>query len=141
MANVERMFQVIVLGGMALVAVPIPTLVAGCGGSIAKPDSAQPDAGHDTGSFPQEGPPSFDSGAFPQETATQIDSGTFPQEGLVVPVDSGFPQEGVDASGFDSGFPQEGPAMIDSGTMDGSFPQETAVPFDSGQDTNDDAKG
>ena len=147
MANVERMFQVIVLGGMALSTIPISTSIAGCGGATAEPtrgaDSGFPQegkvesdsGGRDTG-FPQEGVDAagFDSN-FPQEPATAVDSG-FPQEGLVDSggLDSGFPQEADPAdSGLhaDSGFPHEGP---DTGSLDSGFPQETTVARDSGGD-------
>ncbi len=103
MPNVDRMFQVIVLGGIALATVQ----VAACGGSVDSPTDAGSDA------FPQEGP------------APLTDSGTdaFPQEGPIVLVDSGSIDAGSDA------FPQEGPAPLDSGSsLDGGFPQETAAP-------------
>jgi hypothetical protein len=123
MKSGDRMFRVLVLGGIALTA---------CGGATASTSSgtdsgtgADSGGGKDSGpgqdGFPQEGPAQVD--AFPSETAQQIDSSV-----------------GVDA-GNDTGpdgFPTEGPAMIDSGFVDtgaadvGSdvpcFPVETALP-------------
>jgi hypothetical protein len=108
----HRMFQVIVLGGVAIATTP----ALGCGGSLAKAGGTdQGDASSDAG-FPTEGPAYFDSG-FPVETAppSTLDSG-FPTEG---PADSGFPVETAPPSTLDSGFPTEGPAYYDSG-----FPTE-----------------
>jgi hypothetical protein len=117
MANVDRMFQVIVLGGMALAAAPAASGFAlGCGGAVATPPTPE---SQDSG-FPVEGAQVIDSGAgvdtgFPQETAQALDSGT-------------FADTGVDA------FPQEGPPqLLDSGSLlDTGFPQETAQAIDSG---------
>jgi hypothetical protein len=115
MPTVDRMFRVIVAGGIALTATT-PGLVAGCGGSTTTPTS---DAGHGADAFPAEGPaPQAD--AFPQETGQQLDA---------------FPQEGVDARVVDAGgdadvFPQEGP-NVEAGFVDANdagFPQETASP-------------
>jgi hypothetical protein len=101
MANVDRAFRVIVLGGIALAAVP----AGACGGTTAssKDAGAGVDAATDTG-FPQEG--IYYPDAFPSETAEQIDS-SFPTEGPAMIIDSGTGDAGTgDASGFD-GFPQE----------------------------------
>jgi hypothetical protein len=115
MPTVDRMFRVIVAGGIALSATT-PGLVAGCGGSTSTTTS---DAGHGADAFPVEGPaPQPD--AFPQETAQLVDA--FPQEGADVRV--------VDAGGDEDVFPQEGP-NIEAGFLDSSeagFPQETASP-------------
>jgi hypothetical protein len=122
MSTVDRMFRVIVAGGVALTAA-LPGVVVGCGGSIG---NVSGDAGGDhdraADAFPQEGPAQFD--AFPQETGQQIDA--FPQEGFVEP----------------DAFPQEGPAQLDAGLdadtgdagadaaadADAGFPFETAQP-------------
>jgi hypothetical protein len=125
MANADRMFRVIVLGGIALAATAAASTV-GCGGAV----SSSSDGGPTSDAFPFEG--AMD--AFPQETAQQVDA--FPQETAPPPlVDSG-----ADA-GFDA-FPQEGPAFIDSGVD--AFPQEGPPPlFDSGvvDATGSDAPG
>jgi hypothetical protein len=110
MANVDRAFRVIVLGGIALVAVP----TGACGGQTKSSaadagsgaDASFPDEGiapaPDSG-FPQEGP--YDPDGFPSETAQIIDSGfapdSFPTEGPAMIIDSGSGDAGVDA------FPQE----------------------------------
>lgn len=122
MPTVDRMFRVIVAGGIALSAAA-PGLVVGCGGSVSTTPS---DGGHGADSFPVEGP-AQQPDAFPQETAQQADA--FPQEGPA------FVEAGVDARILDSGgdedvFPQEGP-NIEAGFLDASdagFPQETASP-------------
>ena len=125
MPNVDRMYQVIVLGGIALAAVPSSWAVVGCGGAVAGPLAKEMG---DSG-FPQEGPAVLDSGA---DTFVAFDSG-FPQETAQL-IDAGVADTGVDV------FPQEGPAMIDSGFFDSGFPQETAQLFDSGPiDTGVDA--
>ncbi|HEX3346045.1 MAG TPA: hypothetical protein VHS09_15785 [Polyangiaceae bacterium] len=129
MPTVDRMFRVIVAGGIALSA-SAPGLVVGCGGSVSTLPS---DAGHGSDAFPQEGPPPYEPDAFPQETAQLVDA---------------FPQEGIDASMLgDAGshgdaaqdvspdvFPQEGP-NLEAGSFDSSFsdadagfPFETASP-------------
>ena len=129
MATTDRMFQVIVLGGIALASVPLGSSVVGCGGAVtsSSADAAFPTEGPapEPDAFPTEGPPPYSPDAFPQETATFIDSG----------IDSGI---GRDAT--PDAFPQEGPAMIDAGTQD-AFPQETAQLIDSGHDATDDAQG
>jgi hypothetical protein len=122
----DRMFHVIVLGGIGLLG------LEGCGkvanGAADDADAATPDAGStiDGGvdAFPSEsGAPAEDGGrfdAFPSETATFIDAS---------------PHEGLDSSSVDA-FPTEGPAMIDSGPIDDAavdaecFPEETAVQLD-----------
>jgi len=103
MKSADRMFRVLVLGGIALTA---------CGGAT----TTSPSGGNDSGSegFPQEGPAQVD--AFPSETAQQVDAY--------------LPDAGQD-TGPDV-FPTEGPAMIDSGATDVSpdvpcFPAETAL--------------
>jgi hypothetical protein len=127
MPTVDRMFRVIVAGGIALSAAA-PGLVVGCGGSVG---TLPADAGHGGDAFPSEG-----ADAFPSETAQLVDA--FPQEGIDSshPVDSGgvtqdaFPSETaqlVDA------FPQEGPNLeagsADAGpNADAGFPSETASP-------------
>ncbi len=122
MPTVDRMFRVIVAGGIALSA-SAPGLVVGCGGSVS---SLPSDAGHGADAFPTEGPaPGPD--AFPQETAQLVDTG-FPQEGL----DTSVPF--VDGGGDEDAFPQEGPnfeaGSFDTGApdADGGFPIETAAP-------------
>jgi hypothetical protein len=123
MPTVDRMFRVIVAGGIALSS-GAPGLVVGCGGSVSTLPS---DAGHGADAFPAEGPAPYPPDAFPQETAQLLDA---------------FPQEGIDASvretggGSDGGgpdvFPQEGP-NIEAGIFDAAgqpdgFPIETAAP-------------
>ncbi|HEX8795796.1 MAG TPA: hypothetical protein VF765_32825 [Polyangiaceae bacterium] len=107
MKSGDRMFRVLVLGGIALTA---------CGGATTTPGN-----GTDSGSdgFPQEGPAQVD--AFPSETAQQVDA--------FVPFDAG--QDAGQDTGSDV-FPTEGPAMIDSGSTDVGqdvpcFPAETAL--------------
>ena len=130
MPTVDRMFRVIVAGGVALTAAG-SGVVAGCGGSettiTGGGDSGKgPDGVSSGDGFPNEGFVAPD--AFPQETGQQLD---------------GFPQEGIDAAISDSGrdadaFPQEGPNVeagfvdsshSDAGTdADAGFPFETASP-------------
>ena len=121
MPTVDRMFRVIVAGGVALAATT-SGLVAGCGGSVSTTAS---DAGPGADAFPTEGPALPD--AFPQETAQEVDA--FPLEGAP-PLDSGFDARVVDAGGDEDAFPQEGPnvdaAFFDA--SDGGFPHETATP-------------
>jgi hypothetical protein len=109
MANVDRAFRVIVLGGIALASVP----AGACGGSIA----ASNDAGaSDSGSFPDEGcncdtgfPQEGADTGFPTETAMFVDTGiepdAFPTEGPAMILDSGMAEAAVD--GGEAGFPQE----------------------------------
>lgn len=122
MPTVDRMFRVIVAGGIALSAAA-PALVVGCGGSVS---SLPSDAGHGGDAFPVEGPaPGPD--AFPQETAQFVDA--FPQEGIDASVHL------ADAGGDEDVFPQEGPNIeagffFDTGApdADAGFPFETAAP-------------
>jgi len=84
----DRLFRVVVLGGIALVAGPGGALLgSGCGGTVNPPAEAGTDGG-----FPQETAPLADSGAessseastdgstdasdacFPQETALSVDA-------------------------------------------------------------------
>jgi hypothetical protein len=121
MPTVDRMFRVIVAGGIAL-STTTPGLVAGCGGATSTPIS---DAGHDADAFPAEGPAQAD--AFPQETAQELDA--FPQEGPVA-LEAGSDARFADAGGNADAFPQEGP-YFEAGSLDASdagFPQETASP-------------
>ncbi len=127
MPNVDRMFRVIVAGGIALTAAG-SGVIAGCGGSDttlaggpgrdAFPDEGFPSDGSAHDAFPNEGFGGPDG--FPSETAQQLD---------------GFPQEGIDAAIHDSGkdadaFPQEGPPPLEAGLSDADagFPFETASP-------------
>jgi len=94
----DRMFQVIVLGGMGLVG-------AACGGTVIDTGNA---AGG--GGFPAEGPPvqqdASDSDAA-DAAADAIEE--FPQEGPIF-VDAGEDAADADDAGdADAGFPQEGP--------------------------------
>ncbi|HEY6459043.1 MAG TPA: hypothetical protein VIY73_02800 [Polyangiaceae bacterium] len=132
MASIDKMFRVIVAGGVALAAAA-PAAVVGCGGSVATHDG---DAG-----FPQEGPPPpYSPDAFPSETASFVDA--FPQEtgyaaeasakdGAVV--DAGtdaFPQEGpsTEAGFFDTGALDAGSGNETGADADAGFPFETAAP-------------
>ncbi|HEY8039696.1 MAG TPA: hypothetical protein VIF15_07875 [Polyangiaceae bacterium] len=120
MDRVDRMFRVIVAGGIALAATA-PGLVAGCGGSVATTGGGD---GGGTDAFPQEGPAQAD--AFPQETGAFVDvyvessADAFPQEGPPLPPDSGTDAPLVD-TGSD-GFPHEGP-NIEAGFFDTSVPE------------------
>ena len=92
----DRMFHVIVLGGMGLVA---------CGGSVASYDEASTDAKAD--SFPSEGTVAIDGGFIDARDARRPSDGcssvdVFPSEGLPA----------VDA------FPIEGPSRQDARVMD-----------------------
>jgi hypothetical protein len=120
----DRMFHVIVLGGIGLLG------LEGCGkvasGAPGDADAATPDTGSaiDGGAdaFPSEtGAPAEEAGrfdAFPSETATFIDASP------------GFDVVTIDA------FPTEGPVAIDAGPIVDAavdaecFPEETAVQFD-----------
>ena len=103
----DRMFNVLVLGGIALVG------AGACGGTV----SAHADAGSQDSGFPSELPvqvdaAAFDSG-FPSELGGMIgDAGIdtgFPSElPVVVPPDAAAGDAAVgDAAGDDSGFPAE----------------------------------
>jgi hypothetical protein len=101
MNNVDRAFRVIVLGGIALTAVP----AGACGGQTASSSDAGSGADAADSGFPQEGPAYVDS-SFPMETGMQLDTGTvepdaFPTEGPAMIVDSGAADTG------EAGFPQE----------------------------------
>jgi len=109
MKSADRMFRVLVLGGIALTA---------CGGSVTTPSSGT-DSGTGQDGFPQEGPAQPD--AFPSETAQQVDA--FPSEGPAY-IDAGVDSA---ADGGSDAFPQEGPAPLDSGSDVPCFPQETAL--------------
>jgi hypothetical protein len=134
MKRADRMFGVIVLGGIALTSGATPAL--GCGGTVAAPADAggSSDAFPVEGiapppdGFPQEGPAEVD--AFPMETAQLVDTGisvdAFPQEGPAM-IDSGMAFDGAVDSGADA-FPQEGPAPPEAGPVPDAFPQETAQP-------------
>jgi hypothetical protein len=100
---VDRAFRVIVLGGIALAAVP----ASACGGQTASSSDAGSGADAADSGFPQEGPAYVDS-SFPMETAQFMDTGivepdAFPMEGPAMLVDSGVADSGA---AFD-GFPQE----------------------------------
>ena len=100
------MFQVIVLGGIALVGAPALPIAAGCGGAISS-RSVPADAGNEPtdAAFPSEIAPYMDSG-FPQETAPEAIDSSFPNEGPAI-FDSGSPTDA--STTFDSSFPNEGP--------------------------------
>lgn len=141
----DRMFRVIVLGGVALTS-------AACSASVTVVDAGATDAGP-TPDFPREGPQPLD---VPSIDHPPVDVG-FPQEGPapldVPPTDRGFPHEGPDVRPPDTGapdvfFPHEGPRLPDvvlpsddvgedAGTdagVDSSdqpcFPRETAIAWD-----------
>jgi hypothetical protein len=100
MKSSDRMFRVVVLGGIALTA---------CGGAVTT--GASSDAGTGDDAFPQEGPLLVD--ASPMDTAPPPYD-AFPREGPDV---GPQPEAGYDA-GVDS-FPQEGPPpLLDSSTGD-----------------------
>jgi hypothetical protein len=105
MANVDRAFRVIVLGGIALAAVP----AGACGGTTASSSDAGSGADAADSGFPQEGPAYVDS-SFPMETAQFIDTGiepdAFPTEGPAMIIDSGTADAGG-GDGGEAGFPQE----------------------------------
>jgi len=106
MKSADRMFRVLVLGGIALTA---------CGGATV---TSSADSGAPADGFPQEGPQQVD--AFPMETAQQVDA--FPAE-TAQQVDA-FPMEGP--AFIDAG--QD--ATQDAGQDAPCFPQETALPSD-----------
>jgi hypothetical protein len=108
MRQADKMFQVIVAGGIALATPAVAAAtVGGCGGST----TTASDAG-----FPQE---TAQPDAFPQETGAQPDA--FPQEGPPPPPDA---SSEVDAA--------DGAVPLDAGDDAPCFPQETALPLDSG---------
>jgi hypothetical protein len=109
MKSPDRMFRVLVLGGIALAATSAE--LQACGGSVATnaSDGGAPDTSTDT-NFPVEGPAFIDSGyvdtSFPQETGQQIDA--FPTEGPAMLLDSGTtPESSTDSGSAFDGFPQE----------------------------------
>ena len=108
----DRMFHVIVLGGLALVGLEGCGAVADKGGGPEPLDAAidghLTDAHSTVDGFPVEGL-SVIVDAFPSETATQIDA--FPSEGPAFP--DAFPSE-------------SDPRPVDAGC----FPQETAIALD-----------
>jgi hypothetical protein len=130
MPTIDRMFRVIVVGGIALSATA-PGLVAGCGGSVS---SLPTDAGRGADAFPAEGPPPQQADAFfPQETAQFLDA-SLQKDATDAGVgikDSGgdedvFPQEGPNLEAgffFDTGVPG-----TDAAAQPDSFPFETAAP-------------
>jgi hypothetical protein len=76
----DRLFRVVVLGGIALTVAPAALVASGCGGSVNQPAEAGTDGG------------------FPQETASFVDAGTeaSPEastDGSVDASDACFPQE------------------------------------------------
>jgi hypothetical protein len=123
MADVDRMYRVIVVGGFALAATA-PAVAGGCGGTVA------PSTG-----FPIEGAQATDAAggsvdAFPTETATQIDA--FPQEGPPY-LDAGSDAARIGDATSEDAFPQEGPPYLDAGfdavriidaTSEDAFPHE-----------------
>jgi len=111
MPTIDRMFRVIVAGGIALSATA-PGLVAGCGGSVS---TVANDAGPDR--FPVEGPVRQDAGSLPE--TGQGDG--FPQEGPP-PFEAGVDAPVLDAAGDEDGFPHEGP-NIEAGFFDTSQPE------------------
>lgn len=103
----NRMFQVIVLGGISLAG-------PACGSTVKEASQgATSGAGGAGGGFPQEGA-----------------GGSFPQEGFMAPSSSsssGFPQEGAASSS------STGTGPFDAGTdAPGCFPDETDVACDAG---------
>jgi hypothetical protein len=102
----DRMFHVIVLGGMGLVA---------CGGSVASNDGVLTDAKAD--SFPSEGTVTIDGGF--------IDAGDArpPSDGPSI-VDV-FPAEGP--AFLDAFTPSDGPAVLDAFPEEGTAPEDARV--------------
>jgi hypothetical protein len=129
----DRMFHVIVAGGIALVALP-SAAAAGCGGAV----STTSDGGSPGDGFPAEGPAQFD--AFPQETAPPpLEAGADAKADAIA--DAGFdadafPHEGpnLEAGFFDTWIPDAGLADAtaeaggDAAGVPDGFPQETAAP-------------
>jgi hypothetical protein len=135
MPPTDRMFHVIVAGGIALVAVPTAA-ATGCGGAVS---TSAGDAGSHPDAFPVEGPAYYD--AFPQEgPPPPFDAGLDADASQVLDAGSdidAFPHEGpnIEAGFFDTGTLDTG--ALDSGAGDDAsdaasapdgFPQETAVP-------------
>jgi hypothetical protein len=110
MKSADRMFRVLVLGGIALTACGGMTTTHSDATDSGGSDSGDSGSGSSSGSFPQEGPP-CNPGCGTQEAS--------------VPVEAGH-EAGPDA------FPMEGPAPLDSGSTDVNpdvqcFPAETAL--------------
>src|ERR1700689_1328210 len=101
----DRMFQVIVLGGVGL--------VGACGSSVVNSQASCTTGGGMGGAT---GSTTSGMAGFPQEGASTTGVGGFPQETASIT---------TTASGM-GGFPQEGPAFPDAGP-DGAagFPNET----------------
>ena len=107
MAN-DRMFQVIVVGGIGLAsAAAMSVTVTACGGDTVTQGTAN-DASND--GFPSElGAPAPDGGGS-RDAGAEADA--FPQEGPLM-IDSG--SDARDAAAEADAFPQEGPIMLDGG--------------------------
>jgi hypothetical protein len=126
MRQFEKMFRVIVAGGIALATPATTSELVGCGGTTASVPGDGDGGGAGGGGFPAEGPVAGGGGGggggggFPQEGAggggDPYDA-NFPQEGPAV-----FPDAGVDAEPLDAADAADAPC----------FPQETALPLDSG---------
>ncbi len=108
MAN-DRMFQVIVVGGIGLASATAMSLaVTACGGDTLTQGTSG-DASGD--GFPAElGAPAPDGGSS-HDAAAEADA--FPQEGPIM-VDAGI-DSARDAAAEADAFPQEGPVMLDGG--------------------------
>jgi hypothetical protein len=132
----DRMFHVIVAGGIALVALP-SAAATGCGGAVSSTSDAGsqgdgfPVEGVDTGYFPVEGPPPpLEAGAdaiadvrVDAIVDAGVDADAFPHEGPNLEagwLDVGIPEASVTDA------PQEAAADA-AGAPDG-FPHETAAP-------------
>jgi hypothetical protein len=120
MPSVDRMFRVIVAGGVALTAAG-SGVIAGCGGSdttLATGDGGKGSDGSGSDGFPHEGADTGAQDGFPSEGFPAPDA--FPSE-TAQQVDSGIHDSGKDADAF----PQEGPPPLEGGLSDG-FPSEAA---------------
>jgi hypothetical protein len=112
----NRMFQVIVAGGIALAA---PT----CGGTVEVASHGATSGGGGTGGFPEEtGVASTGGGGFPQEGAVSSSSGFggFPQEGPAMILDAGLDAPGIFDAGHDAPIcypPQETAFMCPDGSI------------------------
>jgi len=144
MPSSDRMFHVIVAGGIALVALPTAA-ATGCGGAVSSTatgddggsqhDAAYRDAFPQEGfdAFPQEGPPpppdsgSVDAGG---DGSSQLDAGfdVFPHEGPNI--EAGFYDTGsIDTGSIDTGTADAaGDGATDAASAPDGFPHETAVP-------------
>jgi hypothetical protein len=129
MSSVDRMFRVIVAGGVALTAAG-SGVIAGCGGSATTSigDSGFPQEGNaPVDGFPQE--TGYAPDGFPSETATQLDANVIEAGdagGHDADADA-FPQEGpnLEAGFFDVGHAE---ASADASGLPDGFPFETASP-------------